>query len=96
MAEFRGEYATDEQGEDLAELGGGLVALFDEHMGAAGLTRVEGAPEPGDVAVVSVLGVEAGAVFVGPRWAFVANRGLAFASLDGDCVLGAWRPRRDG
>lgn len=96
MAEWRGAYTTELAGEHLAEQDGGLVALFDRGMAAAGIPAVDDAWRPGDIAVVELLGRQAGAVFSGRRWAFVAARGLAFASLDAECVLRVWRPREDG
>jgi hypothetical protein len=93
MADWRGAYTTDAGGLDIAERAGGLVPLFERGFGGAGLHDVTGDPREGDIGVVDILGAEAGAVFTGRRWAVVAERGLAFASLDAECVKRVWRPR---
>lgn len=92
MAAWRDAYATETDGERLAEKSGGLAALFDQALGSVGVPPTTAPYEPGDVAVISILGRHAGAVFAGVRWAFVGSRGLAFATLDDSCVLRAWRP----
>lgn len=83
MAEFRGTYDSSDEGVDLAD-------VFDDAAISAGLLEVTDVQE-GDIGVVSVLGLQAGAIFTGRRWALVADRGLAFASLEPECVLKAWR-----
>lgn len=47
---------------------------------------------PGDIAVVTAHGEEAGAIFTGERWAMRLPRGLLFVSPDSLTVLKAWRP----
>lgn len=89
MVKWRGAYSTEAQAEDIIADAGGLVALFSE--GLAGCDVVE-EPQAGDIGVVELLGEQAGAIFTGKRWAFVAERGLAFASLDAACLLKVWRP----
>lgn len=46
----------------------------------------------GDIAVLNVRGVEAGAVFAGERWATRKSKGLCFFRLDDQRVVKAWRP----
>ena len=48
--------------------------------------------EPGDIAVVSAFGLEAGAIWTGERWAIRAGRGLHFLGTVGVRVVRAWRP----
>lgn len=96
MDAWRGTYDTEQGGEGIAERAGGLTAVFAQGMEAAGVPPVSAPWRAGDAAVVSILGREAGAIFTGRRWSFVAIRGLAFASLDAECVLRVWRPRCDG
>lgn len=109
MAKWRGTYATDEAAEELIaqaadsimgeSLGrGGLEVLFADGMREAGIPEIyDGRPGPdflaGDIGVVNLAGNEAGAIFTGKRWAFVPDRGIAFASLDAECITRAWRPR---
>ncbi len=93
MALWRGTYATEAEGEALISEAGGLAALFARGMEAADLVEVE-RPEEGDIGVVSLLGEEAGAIFTGKRWAFVADRGIACASLPREAVLKCWRVTR--
>lgn len=94
MAAWRGEYDSEADAEFLIADAGGLDALFAQGMAAAGIREIDAAGpfEPGDIGVVKLLEQEAGAVFAGKRWAFVADRGLAFVSLDADCIVRAWRP----
>lgn len=84
LADWRGQYATDDFGE------AGLIDLFADGADAAGLAATD-VPREGDVGIISLLGRQAGAIFTGRRWAVVAQRGLACASLSPDCVLRAWR-----
>lgn len=96
MVAYRGAYDTDDEGEALTEQAGGLLVLFAPGMDAAGVPPATAPWQAGDVAVVSLLGQQAGAIYTGARWAFVAPRGLAFVSLDDDCVLQGWGPARHG
>ncbi len=96
MRAWRGTYATETDGERIAEAGGGLVPLFERGMAEAGVPDATAPWQPGDIAVISVLGREAGAVYTGQRWGFVGARGLAFAPLTERCVLRAWGPARHG
>ncbi|GLT02720.1 hypothetical protein GCM10007897_41420 [Sphingobium jiangsuense] len=91
MKYWRGAYSTEEMGLAFIKDAGGLVALFDCGMASAGIPRVDGEPMEGDIGVLSVGEHQAGAVFTGKRWAMVADRGLAVASIDPACVLALWR-----
>ena len=87
----RWRHITDPVACDTIPLGaGGLVNLWAEGIGD-GLPVVE-ALEPGDIAVVSAFGIEAGAIWTGWRWAIRAARGLHFLGADGVNVVRAWRP----
>lgn len=68
----------------------GLLPLWEEAIGDhfPAVTDFEA----GDIAVLSVHGLEAGAVFTGERWALRRKRGLTFATLPDSCVLKGWRP----
>lgn len=85
-------YTTREEGEYLIAEAGGLVPLWERHIGNR-LERVD-APEPGDVGVILAVGterrvVEVGAIWTGLRWAFLApGRGLITASAE---HLAVWR-----
>jgi hypothetical protein len=85
LAEWRGAYCTD----DIGEADDGLAEIFSDGARQAGLIETSG-PREGDVGMISLLGRHAGAIYTGRRWAVVAPRGLAFASLDAGCVLKAW------
>lgn len=90
MAHWRGAYSTEEEAERFIRDSGGLLALFDCGMTSAAVARRQGEPQPGDIGVLSVAGHEAGAIFTGRRWAFVAERGIGFASVDPAAILAAW------
>lgn len=90
MAHRRGAYDSEEQALDLIADAGGLVALFDEFLGAAGIVEREGDLQPGDIGVIAIRGEEAGAIFTGGRWVLVGERGLIFVTLHVDCVVGKW------
>lgn len=102
MAKWRGTYGSEVEADALiaqaAEYGetvgmGGLLALFVDGFSEAGLPEVTGPFEAGDVGVVTLWGLEAGAIFTGKRWAFVPPRGLGCVSLDDECIVRAWRPK---
>lgn len=95
MAAWRGAYSTDDEGERLADEAGGLAVLFDRAFPGIGWQRVEDL-QPGDVGVIDVQGLQAGAVYVGPRWAFVATRGLGMANIEPEYVRAAWGRRDHG
>lgn len=99
MAAWRGVYDTDAAAERLIADAGGLAELFSEGMASAGIDELlpwQCPDELGDIAVVTLLGHEAGAIYTGKRWAFVPDRGLGLVSLDRDCIVRAWRPQHRG
>jgi len=91
MAAWRGRYSTEGEALDLIAEAGGLAELFAEGMEGAGLAPVDGEFRPGDIGVVQLLGEQAGAVYTGERWALVADRGLAFATVGRKHIVRAWR-----
>lgn len=92
MAEWRGTYDSEAEAEALIFDAGGLDALFARGMAGAGIPEASAPFEPGDIAVVEAAGFEAGSIFTGRRWAFVADRGVAFGSLEEAMIKRAWRP----
>lgn len=69
---------------------GGLVELWNQGIG-------DSLPDttdllPGDIAVITAHGFDAGAIFTGERWAIRAARGLHFIAADSVGVIRAWRP----
>lgn len=90
MAAWRGTYGTDSEAHDLINVGGGLLALFERGLADAGLVRRQDDAQPGDIGILRILNQEAGAIFTGKRWCVVAERGLAFASVEHDAVLAVW------
>lgn len=84
------EVTGAEECEEEPHAAGGLVALWDRAIGDALLVVAN--TEPGDIAVVTVAGVEAGAIWTGTRWALRAKRGLHFIDPDGVVALKVWRP----
>lgn len=90
MAQWRGAYHTEEGALALIEGAGGLVQLFRCGMQSANIPERRGDLEIGDIGVLLVGDQEAGAIFTGKRWAFVANRGLAVASVEIEAVSAAW------
>lgn len=91
MAHVRGSYDTEESARAVIAAGGGLVALFDAALSAIGVGPAEGTPQAGDIGVIELLGEQAGGVYTGERWAFVAPRGIALATLGPEHVKGLWR-----
>lgn len=92
MADYRAAYASESEAEAIVSGAGGLLPLFCDAMAAAGVPElVDGEFLPGDVGVVELLGEQAGALYTGKRWALVASRGMAFASLDRDALVRVWR-----
>lgn len=77
--------------EDIPRAAGGLATLWAREIG----DTVPLAAPPyrrGDVGVVSVRGMEAGAIFTGDKWAVRTERGISFARLDEGAVVRVWRP----
>ena len=69
---------------------GGLLALWDAGIGD-GLPQVD-ALEAGDIAVVSVGGIDAGAIWTGERFAIRGARVVHFLAPGALTVLRGWRP----
>lgn len=70
---------------------GDLLSLWDEGIGDA--LPVAAAPfEAGDIAVVRRMGLQAGAIYTGQRWALQTSHGLTFAPFGERSILKAWRP----
>lgn len=89
------------QCEAVPRAAGGLVVLWDAAIGATlPLTGEVGGVQPrvsdleaGDIAVIAALGMEAGAIWTGKRWALRAARGLHFIQDTAHvAILKAWRP----
>lgn len=92
MAGWRGSYATEAEGENLIYDAGGLDALFARGFAEVGVPEAPpGDFRAGDVGVVEILGEQAGALYTGKRWGLVATRGMAFASLETECLVRVWR-----
>lgn len=91
MADWRGRYRTDAEAEDILAGAGGLIGLFGSGLESVGWRPTLDEPEAGDLAVITLLDEEAGALYTGRRWAFVATRGLGFVSLERDCIARTWR-----
>lgn len=70
---------------------GGLLALWERGIGD-GLPVVTGELVAGDIAVVGLGHLEAGAIWTGERWAMRATRGLHFVGPQMVSVIKAWRP----
>lgn len=90
MAAWRGLYASDVEAEEILAREGGLAGIFGAGLEGVGWQPVT-EPQAGDVGVVALLDDEAGALYTGRRWAFVATRGLGFASLERDAISHIWR-----
>lgn len=90
MAEWRADYASDEEGHARIADAGSLLALFERGFASAGIARRSGKIELGDVGLVEIGGLEAGAIFAGKRWAIVAQRGIGMVSLDPDYIAAVW------
>lgn len=70
---------------------GGLAALWDRDIGE-GLPIAEVPFQAGDIGVIHEMGLEAGAIFTGDKWAVKTPRGLHFARLPDRSIAKAWRP----
>lgn len=73
-----------------AERAGGLVVLWDAGIGAA--MRVVDDVDAGDIAIIEAVGVQAGAIFTGGRWAVRSRRTRHFLAPSQVRVVKAWRP----
>lgn len=70
---------------------GGLTVLWDR--GIADALPIATEPyQPGDIAVLAALGLEAGGVWTGEAWAIRRERGLFFGAPELFVVRKAWRP----
>lgn len=88
-AEWR-EVVEADACETVPRQAGGLVALWD--LGIADALPVVTDLMPGDIAVVTALGLEAGAIWTGEFWALRAARGIHFLAPHAVSVVKAWRP----
>lgn len=70
---------------------GGLAVLWGRDI-ADGLPVADVPYLPGDIAVLSMLGIEAGAIYTGDKWALRTARGMSFHRLPDSAVAAAWRP----
>lgn len=86
---LRGRYRTERGWKRVAGRAGGLPALFARIARRAGLKRVRGAPQAGDVGLVQVrsLGVF-GAIRGEGRWVVKLNNGVVGADFP---ALAVWR-----
>ena len=75
-----------------ADAAGGLLNLWNEGIGD-GLPVVKDR-RGGDIAVITALGVEAGAIWTGERWALRSTDGTVAWLNDAPriCALKSWRP----
>lgn len=96
MRDWYGAYSTEEEAEAFIYEAGGLLPLFAKGFDGAGVPRKKkGAPLlPGDVGVLNFLDLESGAVYTGKKWAFVADKGLAFIDFPESKIEAVWRPTR--
>lgn len=89
MQEWRGEYASEDEGEEFIAKAGGLIELFDKGMNSAGIAETSDVKE-GNIGILQIGEHEAGAIYTGKRWALVTDRGWLFVSMDNECVLKMW------
>lgn len=73
-----------------AAAGGDLLSLWDEDIGDA--LPVVADLRAGDIAVVEMMGLQAGAICIGGKWAIKAQRGMHVLAANQVRVLKAWRP----
>jgi len=90
MAHWRGAYDTEEGALALISNAGGLTELFRCGMASAGIPERRGDVQAGDIGVLIAGDIQTGAIFTGKRWAMVASRGLAVASVEDEAVSAAW------
>jgi hypothetical protein len=90
MAQWRGRYDTEEAALALIDGQGGLPALFSRAMSGIDAPLNRGEPVAGDIGLVAIYGLEAGAIFTGKRWAFVTDRGMAFVTIAPEHIVAAW------
>lgn len=69
----------------------GLVALWD--IGIDGILSIAETPYiAGDIAVVTKLNYESGAIFTGERWAIRSGNDIVYIPIGSVTVVKAWRP----
>lgn len=90
MKAWRFSYSTENEAMDIIHEAGGLVKLFSDGMKSANISPRYGEPLYGDIGVIKIGEHEAGAIFSGQRWAIVAERGIAFVSIDPDYISAIW------
>ncbi|WP_066795030.1 DUF6950 family protein [Sphingomonas soli] len=90
-AEWRG-VADDEAARATVERSGGLLPLWER--GIAGRLPVVETPQAADIAVITAIGEEAGAIWTGKRWSLRSSGGRLHFIESGTHirVLKAWRP----
>jgi len=86
MAMWRGKYRSENGARRVIKRNGGLLRIWIDTLGPPG----NGPAREGDVAIVTLAGHEAGAIYTGRRWAIRSERGWVAASLDSENVLGIW------
>lgn len=91
MAVLRGAYDAGGEDQAVTTLGGDLAAVFDERLASIGIFPTDDAPRAGDIGVVDIGGLQAGSIFTGKRWAFVAQRGIGASSVDPEHIVRVWR-----
>lgn len=91
VLKWRGAWADENSALAIIEGAGGLVPLFDDGLFSVGVGRRYGEPELGDIGVIRIMDNEAGAIYTGKRWAFVANRGLAYCSIEPEYIAATWK-----
>ena len=107
MAERRRAYATEDEALAFIEDAGSLAELCTEYLGRIGMVETA-SPVAGDVGVISLdflashiglddsqrLGLQAGAIFTGERWAMALERGFAAIAISPLFVLKTWGAER--
>lgn len=81
---------TDAAECDAIQRDHGLLALWDQGIGDA--LPVIDEPAAGDIAVIECMGIQAGAIFTGERWAVQGFRCVHFLASEQVAVIKTWRP----
>lgn len=91
LAPWRGYASRDEAVAHIQQYGGCFWRSVSRALRQVGI-RMTTAPEPGDVAIVTVGGITACAIRGQRRWAMrMADGGFAFFSMGDVRVIAAWR-----
>ncbi|MBI1179097.1 MAG: hypothetical protein GC201_00965 [Alphaproteobacteria bacterium] len=99
MADWRGAYRDEDGAAEIINAAGGLAPLWGEGLARVPWTLVQ-RPAQGDVGVIRVVlqgagGIagegEAGGIYTGKRWAFLAPRGLVCTPVEAVDVVRCWR-----